>query len=283
MANITDYNARVAPTWCPGCGNFGILAAVKKALLELKIEPHNATIIGGVGCGSKLAYWVKAYGFNSLHGRQIPVAQAVKIVNPELEVIATIGDGESVGEGTNHLVHAARRNVDIVCVISNNQIYGLTTGQASPTSDKGFVTISSPYGTIEQPINITALAIAAGASFVARSFAGDIEHLTDMIVKASKHKGFAVVEVLQPCVTFNKKNTFDWDKEHTYKIDKKYKPNNKTKAFELALENKKLALGVLYVEKRDVFEKSIHELKKAPIEQETKVVDVAKILEKDFA
>jgi 2-oxoglutarate ferredoxin oxidoreductase subunit beta len=242
------------------------------------------SVVGGIGCSSKAPYYLKNYGFSSSHGRSLPIAQAIKITNPKLTVIATFGDGDGIAEGGNHFVHACRRNVDMTAIIHNNQIYGLTTGQASPTSEKGFVTVSSPDGTIEIPINICALAITSGTSFVARSFAGDLDHLTEILKKAIKHKGFAVVEVLQPCVTFNKKNTFDWDKEHTYKLDKKYKSNDKIKALEKAFDNKKLALGVLYEEKRKCYEDEIPQIKKQDlIDQETKVRDISKILDNEFS
>ncbi len=284
MVSLTDYNPRTTPTWCPGCGNFGILIAIKKALLEMKLPPEKISISGGIGCCSKVPYWINNYGFNSLHGRPVPVAQAIKLTNPDIEVIAISGDGDGVAEGTNHFIHACRRNIDMTYIIHNNQIYGLTTGQASPTSDLDFVTISSPFGTTDMPVNITALAIISGATFVARGFAGDIAHLSELLVKAMKHNGFAVVEVLQPCVTFNKKNTFEWDKEHTYKLDKKYKTNSKEKALKVVLDNKKFALGILYEEKRKTFEEQLPQIKKTSlIKQPFKPGDVSKILDKEFA
>jgi len=288
MVSIAELNTKTSPTWCPGCGNFGILAALKKAVIQLKIEPENLVISTGIGCSSKIQYWIKNYGFNSLHGRALPVAQAVKLANQKLTVIAAGGDGDGLAEGTNHFIHACKRNINITYLIHNNQIYGLTTGQASPTSEKGFVTVSSPFGTIESPLNICLLGISSGATFVARSFAGDIEHLSDTIVKAVNHNGFALVEILQPCVTYNKKNTFDWDKEHCYKLDKKYKSDNKEKAMIKAMESNngnKIALGILYQDKKSKsYESQLPQLKKETLveQQPTKPVDITKTLDKEF-
>ncbi|MFH0769314.1 MAG: thiamine pyrophosphate-dependent enzyme [Chloroflexota bacterium] len=217
MVEISDY-AGLKPTWCPGCGNFGILRALNQALVELKIEPYRVLLVSGIGQAGKLPHYTRGNIFNSLHGRPIPPAIGAKIANHELVVIAISGDGDAYGEGGNHFLHATRHNLDITYLVHNNQVYGLTKGQASPTSDFGFVTKTTPYGAAN-PINPIALAIISGASFVARSFAGDINHLSDIIKKGITNKGFSLIDILQPCVSFNHQNTFQWYRERVYKLE----------------------------------------------------------------
>ena len=272
MADVQTYKLTtndfigLKPAWCPGCGNFGILHSLNKALVDLKLEPHQILLVSGIGQAGKLPHYTKGNVFNSLHGRPIPPAIAAKIVNPELKVIAISGDGDAYGEGGNHWLHAMRRNHEITYLVHDNQLYGLTKGQASPTSDIGYVTRTTLSGAME-PINPAAIAIAAGASFVARSFAGDMEHLTEMIKLGLNHKGFAFIDILQPCVTFNKKNTFAWYRERVYKLGDDYDYSNRQNAFAKSLEwGDKIPIGVLYLQRKPTFD-SLIKLKDPPIKQ----------------
>jgi len=252
---IEDYNG-LAPAWCPGCGNFGILSALKKALVELNLDPHNILLVSGIGQAGKLPHYTKGNVFNSLHGRPLSPATGAKLANRELTVLAFGGDGDGYGEGGNHFIHSARRNHDITYLVHNNQIYGLTKGQTSPTSDIGFITKTTPQGA-PPPINPIALAIAAGAGFVARAFAGDIDYLSSIIKQGINHRGFALIDILQPCVSFNHKNTYQWYKERVYKLeqDGKYNPSDKDTAFKKAQEwGEHIPIGVFYREDRPVYE-----------------------------
>jgi 2-oxoglutarate ferredoxin oxidoreductase subunit beta len=255
MVTISDY-AGLKPAWCPGCGNFGILNALNKALVELKIEPQQVLLVSGIGQAGKLPHYTRGNVFNSLHGRPVPPAIGARIANSELRVIAISGDGDAYGEGGNHFLHAARRNHDITYLVHNNQVYGLTKGQASPTSDVGFVTKTTPYGAVK-PVNPIALAIVSGASFVGRSFAGDTDHLTNLIKKGITHRGFALIDILQPCVSFNHRNTFQWYEERVYKLEDEsgYDPGNKKAALEKAFEwGEKIPIGIIYEEDLPVYE-----------------------------
>ena len=260
---LEDYNG-LTPAWCPGCGNFGILAALKKALVELNLDPHNILLVSGIGQAGKLPHYTKGNVFNSLHGRPLSPATGAKLANKDLTVIAISGDGDGYGEGGNHFIHTARRNHDITYLVHNNQIYGLTKGQTSPTSDIGFVTKTTPQGA-PPPINPITLAIAAGASFVARAFAGDIDYLSSIMKQGINHRGFALIDILQPCVSFNHKNTYQWYKERVYKLeqDGKYDPSDKDAAFKKAQEwGERIPIGVFYREDRPVYESNFPALEK---------------------
>ncbi len=264
MVTVNDY-AGLKPAWCPGCGNFGILNAVKKAFVDLNLEPDRLLLVSGIGQAGKLPHYVRGNIFNSLHGRAVPVAVAAKIVNPELTVIAVSGDGDAYGEGGNHFLHAVRRNHDITYLVHDNQVYALTKGQASPTSDSGYVTRTTPEGA-PSPVNPLLLAIAAGAGFVARSFAGDVEHLAETIKLGVRHRGFALIDILQPCVTFNHVNTFDWYRKRVYKLDKSYDPGDRAAAFAKAAEwGDRIPLGVIFEQSRPTFEDQIPALKQGPL------------------
>jgi 2-oxoglutarate ferredoxin oxidoreductase subunit beta len=254
MATLKDYTG-LEPAWCPGCGNFGILKALQQALVDLGLEPYQVLVVSGIGQSGKLPHYMKCNTFNSLHGRPIPPAIGAKITNPELTVIAVSGDGDGYGEGGNHLMHAMRRNHDITYLVHNNQVYGLTKGQASPTSDKDYVTKTTPHGA-PMPVNPMALAVAGGASFVARGFAGETEQLSEIIKAGITHKGFALIDILQPCVSFNRRNTFSWYKQRVYKIDEsKHNPKDRMQAFTLAQEwGDRIPTGILYREERPTFE-----------------------------
>ena len=215
---IKDYKVDTFPTWCPGCGDFSVLAGVTKALATAGKQPHEVAVVSGIGCSSNLPHFLKAYGIHSLHGRALPVAQGIKLANPNLTVVATGGDGDGYGIGVGHFVHAMRRNLDITYVVMNNEIYGLTTGQTSPTSLIGHKTKSTPEGNVENPINPVGLALMAGATFVARGFSGDAKGLSTLIQQGIEHKGFSFIDVQSPCVTYNKLNTYDWFRERVYNL-----------------------------------------------------------------
>ncbi|BAU23804.1 2-oxoacid ferredoxin oxidoreductase subunit beta [Caldimicrobium thiodismutans] len=265
MASLKDFKG-LTPAWCPGCGNFAILKAFNEAMVELNINPHEIVIVSGIGQAGKFPHYTRCNTFNGLHGRTLPVATGIKLVNPNLKVIAVAGDGDCYGEGGNHLIHAIRRNVDIKLFVHNNQIYGLTKGQASPTSTKGMKTKTQPFGVISEPLNSLLLAIALDCSFVARGYAGKVEHLKSLIKEAILHKGFALLDILQPCVTFNKINTYEWYNQRVYFLDSFYDPTNKVLAFEKAMEwGDKIPLGILYKKEKNSFEEQIPVLKNGPL------------------
>lgn len=262
MVTIADY-AGLTPAWCPGCGNFGIASALKKALVDLGLRPDQVLLVSGIGQAGKLPHYIRGNVFNSLHGRPIPVAAAAKMVNRELTVIAVSGDGDAYGEGGNHFLHAVRRNHDITYLVHDNQVYALTKGQASPTSEPGYITKTTPEGA-PAPINPLTLAIAAGGGLVARSFAGDTEHLAEMIKRGIRHHGFALIDILQPCVTFNRINTWDWYRQRVYKLDNEagYNPGDRAAAFSKAREwGDRIPIGVIYEQARPTFEEQFHTLK----------------------
>ena len=232
--------------WCPGCGDFGILNILKKSLDELAIKPQELVIVSGIGQAAKLPHYLKSHFFNGLHGRALPPAVAMKAANPRLTVIVTSGDGDMYGEGGNHFIHTIRRNPDITNIVHNNMVYGLTKGQASPTSQRGFVTPVQAGGVILEPFNPIAVAIALDASFVARAFIGDFAKTGEIMKEAISHKGYALVDIFQPCPSFNKVNTFKWFRESTYYLEDDYNPLNKAEAFKRANESDKLPLGIFY-------------------------------------
>jgi 2-oxoglutarate ferredoxin oxidoreductase subunit beta len=266
MVEIADYSG-IKPAWCPGCGNFGILKALNKALVGLELEPYQVLLVSGIGQAGKLPHYTRGNVFNSLHGRPVPPAIGAKIANSELVVIAISGDGDGYGEGGNHFIHACRRNHDITYLVHNNQVYGLTKGQASPTSDLGFITKTTPYGA-DAPLNPIALAIISGATFVGRSFAGDINHLSSLIMSGISHKGFALIDILQPCVAFNHKNTFKWYRERVYKLENEdgYNPNDKQAALVKAQEwGDKIPIGIIYRNELPTYEEQLPALSRGPL------------------
>lgn len=269
MVTMTDYSGS-QPAWCPGCGNFGILNALKKALVELGLEPHKVLLVSGIGQAGKLPHYTRANVLNVLHGRALPAAAGAKIANRELTVIAVGGDGDGYGEGGNHFLHSVRRNHDITYLVHDNQVYALTKGQASPTSDQGFVTKTTPQGA-PAPLNSLAVAIAAGGTFVARGFSGDIEHLVGLIKSGIQHRGFALIDILQPCISFNHQNTYAWYKERVYKLEEAaYKPGDRTTAMEKALEwGERIPIGVIYRQERPAFEDDLAALRKGPLARQS--------------
>lgn len=232
--------------WCPGCGNFMILKELQNVFDEMGLDQKKLVMVSGIGQAAKIPQYVDVHYLNGLHGRHLPVATAIKAVNPELIVISESGDGCTYGEGGNHFIHCIRRNPDITNIVHNNMIYGLTKGQASPTTRRGMATPVQPHGVILEPFNPIAVAVALDASFVARAFSGDREETRSILKKAINHKGYALVDIFQPCITFNKLNTFQWFKENTYYLDDSYDPTNRAAAFEKALETEKFPLGVIY-------------------------------------
>lgn len=258
--------------WCPGCGDFSILRILKETLSELGIKPEELVICSGIGQAAKTPHYLNCNIFNGLHGRALPPATAIKATNPRLTVLAISGDGDMYGEGGNHLISTMRRNPNITNIVNNNMVYALTKGQASPTTQKGFVTNIQNYGVSTEPFNPIATAIAQDASFVARAFCGDIEQTKEILKKAIQHKGYALVDMFQPCVTFNKINTFKWFKENTYYLEEFYNPYDRLKAFERSIERvkdgTKLPLGIFYInENKTVFEET-------PANKEITLLDV---------
>lgn len=244
--------------WCPGCGNFGILKILKEALVELEIKPENLVMVSGIGQAAKIPHYLKTNVFNGLHGRSLPAATAIKAVNPELTVIAESGDGCMYGEGGNHFMHTIRRNPDITNIVHNNMVYGLTKGQASPTSQLGFKTPVQLDGVATEPFNPIAVAIALDASFVARAFVGDPRKTKEILKKAIQHKGYALVDIFQPCVSFNKINTYQWFKEHTYNLEETHDSRDRDQAFKRATEKEKLPLGIFYINpNKAIFEENL--------------------------
>lgn len=257
MVSLDDYKGGM-PAWCPGCGNFSILKAFKEAMTELEIEPHKLAVVSGIGQAGKFPHYIRCNTFNGLHGRSIPVATGLKLANHTLHVIAVGGDGDMYGEGGNHLMHAMRRNIGISVFVHNNQIYGLTKGQASPTSMEGIMTNNQPFGVLSEQLNPLAMAVALDCSFVGRGYAADQEHLKTLIKTAVKHKGFSLVDILQPCVSFNKINTYEWYGKRVYHIGEDHNPEDRIAAFRKALEwGDTIPIGVVYKSNRATFEDRI--------------------------
>ncbi|OGR79702.1 MAG: 2-oxoacid ferredoxin oxidoreductase [Elusimicrobia bacterium GWC2_64_44] len=244
--DLKDFNSDDPVTWCPGCGNFGIQAALKTALAKLGKKPQELLLVSGIGQAAKMPHYVKANFFNGLHGRALPAAAGAKIANRGLTVIVTTGDGDCYGEGGNHFLHNIRRNADITVIVHDNQVYGLTKGQASPTTEPGTKTRIQPGGVILAPFPPLETALALGCGFVARGYAAEKEHLAELILAGIAHKGFSLIDVLQPCVSFNKLNTYEWYAKRVYKVGPEHDPADKAAARALAEQRERLPLGVLY-------------------------------------
>jgi 2-oxoglutarate ferredoxin oxidoreductase subunit beta len=277
MPTLQDYKGQ-QPAWCPGCGNYSILKSFKDAMVEMKIEPHQFTVVSGIGQAAKFPHYIKCNTFNGLHGRALPVATGIRLANHEHPVMVFTGDGDCYGEGGNHLIHAIRRNVNIKLFVHDNQIYGLTKGQASPTSTEGIKTKNQPFGVFSEQLNPIALAIALDCSFVARGFSGDMQHLKELMEAAFQHKGFSLVDILQPCVTFNKVNTLEWYKQRVYKIEPEYNPEDKMEAFKRAQEwGEKIPVGILYKNNRRTYEERMPVIRDGSLVSHS--FEVAKITE----
>ncbi|MBL7175612.1 MAG: 2-oxoacid:ferredoxin oxidoreductase subunit beta [Desulfobacteraceae bacterium] len=265
MVTIEDYGDHET-AWCPGCGNFSILEAVKQALVANQLKPHEVLFVSGIGQAAKAPHYINTNLFNGLHGRSLPVATGSKLANPELTVIVESGDGCNYGEGGNHLLAAIRRNIDITLLVHNNQVYGLTKGQASPTSPEGFVTKAQPQGVASAPINPVAVAVAMKAGFVARGFSGEVDHLSELIQQGIKHRGLALIDILQPCVSFNKVNTFAWYKKRCYTVSSTHDPTDWEAAIRVAYEwGDKIPIGIIYGNDRPSFEEHFPVLNQGPL------------------
>ena len=266
MASIQDFSG-YQPTWCPGCGDWGIGMAIKKALVELNYSPDQVAVVFGIGCSGNMNDFLNAYGLHSLHGRALPNAIGIKLANHKLPVLAVVGDGDCYGEGGNHFIHACRGNHDITVIVHDNGVYGLTTGQSAPTAPKRYRSKSTPLGVIEVPINPLALALTSGVTFLAQGFAGDLNHLVLILKEAITHKGFSLVNVLQPCVTFNKVNTYQYYLQRVYKLEKDYQKDNFKLALDKALEvnEEKFPLGVIYQVKRPCYHESLPQTSSLPL------------------
>lgn len=248
MATFKDFRNNVKPNWCPGCGDFSVQAAIQRAAANVGLEPDQLAVISGIGCSGRISGYIQSYGFHSIHGRSLPIAQGVKMANRDLTVLASGGDGDGFAIGMGHTVHAIRRNIDITYIVMDNQIYGLTKGQTSPRSAAGFKTKSTPGGSIEQAISPMEMALSVGATFVAQSFSSDLKDLTALIEAGIRHKGFSLINVFSPCVTYNKVNTYDWFKGNLTKLStiEGYDPFNKEAAMQTLMEHKGLVTGLIY-------------------------------------
>ncbi|MCK5107804.1 MAG: 2-oxoacid:ferredoxin oxidoreductase subunit beta [Nanoarchaeota archaeon] len=284
MSTIKELGTgKYVPDWCPGCGNFITLMAVKKALSELGWNKEDVVIASGIGCSSKFPQWVNTFGLHGLHGRGLPMALGVKMANKKLKVIVIGGDGDVYGEGVNHFIEAIRDNIDVTLLVFDNSIYSLTKGQASPTTPRMMVTSSSPKGNLSYPLNPLSLAISQECSFVARSHTANMTHMTDIIKKALMHEGFSFVNILQECVTFNKINTAKWFKENTYELVD-HNTQDKMSALVKADETEKLPIGVLYYNMKQTFENAhtVLKQKKALIERKIDEADMDSLF-KEFS
>src|SRR5512135_75629 len=265
MHTLQEYEGRT-PAWCPGCGNFGIRTAFQQAMVELDLAPHQFTIVSGIGQSGKFPHYVRCNTFNGLHGRSLPVATGLKLANHAMPVFVFCGDGDCYGEGGNHLLNAMRRNINLKLFVHDNQIYGLTKGQASPTSLEGMKTKNQPFGVFSEQLNPMGLAVALDCSFVARGFAGEPDHLKGLIKEAMLHKGFSLVDILQPCVTFNKINTYEWYRQRVYHLEADYDPTDRAAAFKRSLEwGERIPLGILFRNDRPAYEDRMSVIHERPL------------------
>jgi 2-oxoglutarate ferredoxin oxidoreductase subunit beta len=268
-----------APSWCRGCGLFGIFEALKRAAAALDLDPASTVIVTGIGCHGRLNNYFYSYGFHGLHGRPVPVATGVKLANSQLQVIAVSGDGDAYSIGLGHFVHALRKNVNLTYIVADNRIYALTQGQASPTTDFGMITLSTPFGSKDYPIDGPSLALAAGGTFIARGFSAGVPQLAALFEKGMSHPGFALIDVLSPCVTYNKVNTYDWYRDHLLDVDSQpgYSPGDKASAWRALNSPEKLAVGLLYKEVKPTLDDLALPVKDRPIALADLSVDTAKL------
>jgi len=281
MVTLEDLKTPKKNTWCPGCGNFGILMAFKRALMQLGLERDQVVLVSGIGCHGKIVNYVNVNGFHGIHGRVLPLATGIKLANPNLTVVGFAGDADCYDEGWEHFSHAIRRNIDITLIVHDNMVLGLTTGQTTATSQQGFKTKSTPFGSIPPALNPIAHALVSNGTFVARGYAGDMIHLTTLMAEALKHRGFAFMDVFQPCVTFNYLNTYDWYKERVYKLEEEgHNVADKRKALEKALEwGDRIPIGVFYKEERPTYRDGLPYLEGRPlVKQKIKDVDITALM-----
>ncbi|UXS74783.1 2-oxoacid:ferredoxin oxidoreductase subunit beta [Staphylococcus chromogenes] len=278
MATFKDFRNNVKPNWCPGCGDFSVQAAIQKAAANVGLEPEDVALITGIGCSGRLSGYVNFYGVHAIHGRALPLAQGVKMANKDLTVIASGGDGDGYAIGMGHTIHALRRNMNMTYIVMDNQIYGLTKGQTSPSSAPGFITKTTPKGNIEQNVVPLELALSSGATFVAQGFSNDIKGLTKMIEDAIQHDGFSFVNVFSPCVTYNKINTYDWFKEHLTSLDEieGYDTSNKQQAIQTVLEYDSLIKGIVYQDtETPSYESQIEDFESTPLAHQSLELDAS--------
>lgn len=268
-----DYKSEVKPTWCPGCGDFGVLNAAYRGLANLKMDPQQTVVVSGIGCSSRFPHFMKTFGFHSVHGRALPVAQGLKMARPDLTVLAVGGDGDFFSIGAGHLIHAALRNIDITVVVMDNETYGLTKGQTSPTSPHGHVTKSTPYGLLASQFNPIATALSLNVSFVARGYSAKPKELAALIEQGIMHKGFSFIHALSPCPTFYR--TFDaWDAAVT-PIDSAHDVHDRASAVTLAMETEKQYIGLFYQEERPTMDQAARQMV-----QESKVFDIQQYMKR---
>lgn len=258
MVKVEDFSA-YTPTWCPGCGDWGIGMAIKSGLAQLDLDPSSIAVVFGIGCSGNMNDFLNAYAIHALHGRALPNAIGIKLANHKMPVVAIVGDGDCYGEGGNHFLHACRGNHDITVIVHDNGVYGLTTGQVAPTAQKGIKSKSTPTGIIETPVYPLTLALTQGATFIAQSFAGDLLHMVEIIKRGVTHKGFSVINILQPCVTFNKVNTYQYYLRNSYKLSDEHNVQDYKQALDIALEmnEEKYPLGVLYQINKPVYHEQV--------------------------
>ena len=283
MVILDDLKTPKTNTWCPGCGNFGILMAFKKAIIDLKLEREEIVMVSGIGCHGKIVNYVNINGFHGLHGRVLPTAMGVKLANPDLNVIGFAGDADQYNEGWGHFAHAIRTNLNMTLIVHNNMVLGLTTGQATSTSQQGFKSKSTPFGVIPPMLNPILHALSSNGSFVARAFSGDMIHLKNLFEKAIKHKGFAFIDVFQPCVSFNNLNTYDWFNERVYKMEEEnHDVSDREKALKKAFEwGDRIPIGVFYKKERPAYRDKLPHLNGRSIPKiPVKDIDISPLLEK---
>ncbi len=277
-SNDFDFDNSIDIAWCPGCGDFSIRKALLQALTELNVPAEKVVLVSGIGQAAKMPQYINTGFFNGLHGRGLPPATAIKACNPDITVIAVGGDGDMYGEGGNHFLHATRRNPDITLFVHENMVYGLTKGQAAPTSRYGMETPVQVSGVFEKPLNPIALAISLDVTFVARVFCGDIDQTKEVMKKAILHKGFALVDIFQPCVSFNKTNTFKWFRDNIYSLKEDYDPSDRVEAFRKSLEEEPFPVGIIYKSNhRSTFEENIGVYKNSSIPLYKRDVDLKKV------
>ncbi|MBT5023597.1 2-oxoacid ferredoxin oxidoreductase [Candidatus Woesearchaeota archaeon] len=285
MVDASEYNKKCDCDWCPGCGNFSVMVALKNSLARLGIKPHESVLVSGIGCSSKTPHWMNMYGFHGIHGRALPIATGVKLANSELTVVAAGGDGDGYGIGLNHFMQSCKRNINLTYIVHNNRIYGLTTGQASPTTNKGTITRSTPFGNPEEPINPLLIAISSGATFVARGFSGNLAQLQELVKEAIAHKGFAFIDVLMPCVTFNRMNSIEWYRERVSPINSDHDFSDKEKALSLALkwngEDGEIPTGIFYKIDNPTYSDGLPQLSSGALVKKKLDADVSDVL-KEF-
>nr|WP_309099412.1 2-oxoacid:ferredoxin oxidoreductase subunit beta [Fredinandcohnia onubensis] len=268
MATFKDFRNNVKPNWCPGCGDFSVQAAIQRASANVGLEPEQLAVISGIGCSGRISGYINAYGLHGIHGRSLPIAQGVKMANRDLTVIASGGDGDGYAIGMSHTIHAIRRNIDITYIVMDNQIYGLTKGQTSPRSEMGFKTKSTPKGSIESALSVMEMALTAGATFVAQSFSTDLKDLTALIEAGIRHKGFSLINVFSPCVTYNKVNTYDWFKENLTKLGdvEGYDPSDRSVAMQTLMKHNSLVTGLIYQNtEKPSYQELVHGYGEAPL------------------